>query len=143
MGFMSDEMMNSKVCSVCGNILKERHIFCKKCGTKYEAVEPEIEQPIVEELVEEQPIVEEPVYEQSPVEEVVNVEPEVVTPVQEEITFCTGCGNKLSPGVAFCSVCGKPVKRNESPAPIRFCVNCGSLLKDGVAFCSNCGHKCK
>ena len=107
----------SKVCANCGTELTERMIFCKKCGTKYEAPAPKvIETPVT-------PVINQPVAQEN----------------ASEMKFCTGCGSKISVHAAFCTSCGKA--QNVSPANVKYCIGCGKPLKDGEVFCTNCGKQ--
>lgn len=52
---------------------------------------------------------------------------------QENIIFCSKCGNKLSSEDLFCSKCGTKIQ-NELK-----CSNCGKVLEPDDKFCSKCG----
>lgn len=53
---------------------------------------------------------------------------------------CSNCGVALTPGQAFCAVCGTPAPA-PAPAPqANVCNNCGNEIQAGVAFCPNCGN---
>ncbi|MDQ3931159.1 MAG: FHA domain-containing protein [Chloroflexota bacterium] len=65
---------------------------------------------------------------------------------------CPNCGTDLPDGVAFCDVCGTPLRgQNQAPAAQVFapasavsmgsvaCPVCGASALPGEAFCDNCG----
>lgn len=54
---------------------------------------------------------------------------------------CQYCGNEMSEGAKFCSLCGKKVIEAE-PAPAkRFCPSCGQEAEPGMLFCEYCGAR--
>ena len=54
---------------------------------------------------------------------------------------CQYCGNEMSEGAKFCSLCGKKVIEAE-PAPARrFCPSCGQEGKPDMLFCEYCGAR--
>ena len=53
------------------------------------------------------------------------------------LNTCTNCGTPLAAGVAFCSVCGKPV----ATADPNVCPRCGVTLQPSAVFCPSCGFK--
>ena len=54
-------------------------------------------------------------------------------------SFCTSCGNRISPTDTFCSSCGKKI---DAPPAARVCPNCGKVSENpNNAFCTSCGHK--
>ena len=54
---------------------------------------------------------------------------------------CQYCGNEMSEGAKFCSLCGKKVIEAE-PAPARrFCPSCGREGKPDMLFCEYCGAR--
>jgi membrane protease subunit (stomatin/prohibitin family) len=53
--------------------------------------------------------------------------------------ICGSCGAGLKPEIAFCTLCGKPVR--PSPAELR-CSSCGEALDGDSAFCTTCGARC-
>ena len=50
-------------------------------------------------------------------------------------SFCTECGNEISPDDSFCSNCGTKLNQELK------CSNCGKQLEPEVKFCSGCGTK--
>ena len=52
------------------------------------------------------------------------------------------CGAEVARGVAFCSSCGAPMPKAETPAPTEDqvrCESCGAMVKRGMRFCTFCG----
>jgi len=56
---------------------------------------------------------------------------------------CANCGRENSPGLKFCTSCGKPLI---APAPTpptgaagRNCLSCGASIPEGMKFCVKCG----
>jgi ribosomal protein L40E len=63
-------------------------------------------------------------------------------------TNCVSCGAPLSPGAAFCAVCGKKQEGRQkgksnvtTPAQSTTCSTCGATLEPGQKFCESCGAK--
>ena len=50
-------------------------------------------------------------------------------------SFCTECGNEISPDDSFCSNCGTKLNQELK------CSNCGKQLEPEDKFCSGCGTK--
>ena len=56
------------------------------------------------------------------------------------ITRCAVCGAELPNSVAFCSACGTPVPRQETPTgSVPICTGCGAAIAPGMRFCATCG----
>ena len=47
--------------------------------------------------------------------------------------ICSKCGKEIPENVAFCPVCGTPVKKKA------FCGKCGAEIAPGQSFCAACG----
>ncbi|MBO5620619.1 MAG: zinc ribbon domain-containing protein [Butyrivibrio sp.] len=56
-----------------------------------------------------------------------------------EAGICIYCGEKLRPGVEFCTACGK--KQDKLTIKPEYCSNCGSKLGEEDQFCPECGNK--
>src|ERR1039457_1850655 len=56
---------------------------------------------------------------------------------------CANCGNQISPGVRFCTYCGKPLVATAPQPPAlvvgRTCPSCGASIPEAVKFCIKCG----
>lgn len=57
------------------------------------------------------------------------------TQTQQKGSFCTGCGQQLTPGAKFCPNCG------QKQASANICPACGQEVQAGAKFCANCGQK--
>ena len=71
--------------------------------------------------------------EQNVQEQPINNETSSVTS-NEEIKFCTGCGNQLTSDMLFCPKCGTK--------QAKVCPNCQTPLMEDAMFCHKCGTKC-
>ena len=68
--------------------------------------------------------------------ETMNAAMNPVPPVQqEEAGFCENCGEKLTPGAAFCDKCGTAVADSGT------CKKCGYRFERPGKFCPKCGTK--
>lgn len=66
-------------------------------------------------------------------EQPINNETSSVTS-NEEMKFCTGCGNQLTSDMLFCPKCGTKQSK--------VCPNCQTPLMEDAMFCHKCGTKC-
>ena len=53
---------------------------------------------------------------------------------------CPNCGNKIKPGMIFCSSCGTKLPEPEV-VEAAFCSKCGAPVVGDADFCMTCGEK--
>jgi RNA polymerase subunit RPABC4/transcription elongation factor Spt4 len=107
------EIKNVRTCSNCGAELEANIVFCPKCGTKQEVIQP-------------------------PAEE--NKTPDFKACIScgaklpLDTMFCPNCGAKQEePPTA-------PEVEDKAPE-FKFCPSCGTKIPADTAFCPNCGVK--
>ena len=119
-------------CSKCGNKMAADSKFCGVCGTpvETEATVAEEAPTVINERVTKEPQAEYVTAEEAPAavesvkEEIPVAAPQVVVAAEEvveekteeNVIFCSKCGNKMAADSKFCGVCGTPVE-NASPTP--------------------------
>lgn len=63
----------------------------------------------------------------------------------KNIKTCLNCGAECSADVAFCSICGAELPKQEhlkeENISNKFCSNCGTKLLSTAIFCPECGYK--
>ena len=118
-------------CPECGNKIEKGIKFCGVCGTpvETEATVAEEAPTVINERVteeaqaeyvaeEEAPAEVESVKEEIPVtapQVVVAAEEVVEEKTEENVIFCSKCGNKMAADSKFCGVCGTPVENAPTP----------------------------
>lgn len=53
---------------------------------------------------------------------------------------CPKCGNTMTAGHGFCSVCGTPIE-SVAQTVSKVCGFCGEKVEHGEVYCPNCGHR--
>ena len=66
-------------------------------------------------------------------------ESKLLIQAMQSANTCPACGNKIKPGMAFCSSCGAKLPEAAAPERAAFCSQCGAPAVDGADFCMSCG----
>ena len=63
----------------------------------------------------------------------------------QAVNSCPNCGNRIKPGMVFCSSCGvklpEPELIEEPEGKAAFCSKCGAPVVGDADFCMSCGEK--
>ena len=63
----------------------------------------------------------------------------------QAVNTCPNCGNRIKPGMIFCSSCGTKLPESEEvEEPVEraaFCSKCGAPIVGDASFCMSCGEK--